>query len=463
MNAYKPMMARQAKVPFDNPAWLFEVKWDGIRAIAYVGDELSFRTRNDNELIQKFPELREISELTSNVVLDGEIIVMRDGKPNFGAVIARNQATNRRDIEHLARSETATYIVFDILERDGESLIDLPLMDRLEALGVVLKQGRHVIQSTVVEGDGVQYYEAVIKNGLEGIVAKRKDSLYLPGSRSPDWLKVKHVKTCDCCVFGYTRGEGAREQSFGALLLGLYDEGNPVYVGRVGTGFSDTDLKSLRQRLDGIKRDIAWFDERDIPSGSTWVNPRLVAQVGYHEVTNELRLRAPRFQGLRDDKPPQLCSITQIKSQRLEEYYRKRDFTETPEPSEGGRAGIGNSYVVQEHHATRLHFDLRLERDGVLVSWAVPKGLPLEPNDRRLAIQTEDHPLEYGGFEGTIPKGNYGAGEVSIWDYGFYVPVRWEGDKIEFVLAGHRVRGRYELVRFESAGENEWLLFRKKA
>jgi bifunctional non-homologous end joining protein LigD len=184
--------------------------------------------------------------------------------------------------------------------------------------------------------------------------------------------------------------------------------------------------------------------------------------VGYHEVTTDLRLRAPRFQGLRDDKPPQLCSVAQIKPQKLDEYYRKRDFSETPEPSEGYRAGTGNSYVVQEHHATRLHYDLRLERDGVLVSWAVPKGLPLEPNDRRLAIKVEDHPLEYGGFEGPIPKGNYGAGEVSIWDYGFYVPVRWESDKIEFVLAGQRVKGRYELVRFDSAGENEWLLFRKK-
>ncbi len=187
-----------------------------------------------------------------------------------------------------------------------------------------------------------------------------------------------------------------------------------------------------------------------------------MVQVGYHEVTTDLRLRAPRFQGLRDDKPPQLCSVAQIKPQKLDEYYRKRDFSETLEPSEGYRAGTGNSYVVQEHHATRLHYDLRLERDGVLVSWAVPKGLPLEPNDRRLAIKVEDHPLEYGGFEGTIPKGNYGAGEVSIWDYGFYVPVRWESDKIEFVLAGQRVKGRYELVRFDSAGENEWLLFRKK-
>jgi bifunctional non-homologous end joining protein LigD len=124
--------------------------------------------------------------------------------------------------------------------------------------------------------------------------------------------------------------------------------------------------------------------------------------------------------------------------------------------------GSGNNYVVQKHDATTLHYDLRLERDGVLVSWAIPKGIPLEPGDRRLAIQTEDHPLEYGAFEGTIPKDQYGAGSVEIWDKGFYVPVKWMEEKIEFVLAGQRIKGRYELVRFEKAGKKEWLLFKKK-
>ena len=124
--------------------------------------------------------------------------------------------------------------------------------------------------------------------------------------------------------------------------------------------------------------------------------------------------------------------------------------------------GTGNSYVVQKHDATRMHYDLRLERDGVMVSWAVPKGIPEEPGDRRLAIQTEDHPLEYGGFEGAIPRGQYGAGSVEILDRGFYVPVKWLDDKIEFVLAGERIKGRSELVRVEKAGDNEWLLFKKK-
>ena len=462
MNTYRPMMARTAEKPFNDPEWVFEVKWDGIRAIAYVGEEVSLKTRNDKELVTKFPELRELSELASDVVLDGEIIILTDGLPDFQAVASRNQASNPMDIQSLAAERPATYVVFDILEADGESLIDRPLHERVDILKTRLKQGRYIVRSEPIREYGEEYYEAAVQKNLEGIIAKRRESTYQPGTRSPDWLKIKQVKTCDCVIFGYTAGSGNRSSSFGALLLGLYDEGKPVYVGRVGTGFSDRDLKDILSQLEPLKISKPWFNEPDIPSERTWIEPKLVAQIGYQEVTQDQRLRAPRFQGLRDDKPAPLCSITQIKPQQLEEYYNKRNFTETTEPTGGSITGSGNSYVVQRHEATRLHYDLRLERDGVLVSWAVPKGIPEETGNRHLAIQTEDHPLEYGGFEGTIPMGQYGAGSVEIWDRGFYVPVKWMDDKIEFVLAGERIKGRYELVRFEKAGENEWLLFKKK-
>jgi len=461
MNTYRPMMARTAEKPFNDPDWLYEVKWDGIRAIAYVGEQISIRTRNNKELITKFPELNELTGLTHNVVLDGEIVILTDRLPDFQAVVSRNQASNPRDIQAGAAERPATYIVFDILEAEGVSLIDHPLHERIEILKKHLKPGRHVVQSDPIQEHGIEYYQAAVQKNLEGIIAKRRDSTYQPGVRSPDWLKIKQVKSCDCVVFGYTQGTGNREGSFGALLLGLYDEGAPVYVGRVGTGFSDSDLSSILAQLEKIKITTPWFDEPDIPKNSSWVAPKLVAQIGYQDVTQDQRLRAPRFQGFRDDKPAPLCSITQIRPQLLEEYYAKRDFNETNEPMGGANTGTGNSYLIQKHEATRLHYDLRLERDGVLVSWAVPKGLPEEPGDRRLAIQTEDHPLEYGGFEGTIPRGQYGAGQVEIWDRGFYVPVRWQPDKIEVVIAGERINGRYELVRFDKAGEKEWLIFKK--
>jgi DNA ligase D-like protein (predicted ligase)/DNA ligase D-like protein (predicted 3'-phosphoesterase) len=462
MNKYKPMMARIVKHPFNDPKWFFEVKWDGIRAIAYVDETVSLKTRNNKELITKFPEFNELSQLTTNVVLDGEIIILNEGKPDFKAVATRNKASNSKDAKVQATENPATYIVFDILEIDGLSVIDQPLTRRIDLLKKQLKPGKHVIQSIPVQEQGVEYYNATLKKELEGIIAKRKNSTYQPGTRSPDWLKIKQVKTCDCVIFGYTPGAGNRQETFGALILGLYDEGTPVYVGRVGTGFSNKDLISITKRLQKLKIENPWFNENDIPLGSQWVEPKLVAQIGYQEVTKDQRLRAPRFQGFRDDKPSQLCSVNQIKPERLDEYHRKRNFKKTNEPTVGDKSGTGNNYVVQKHHATSLHYDLRLERDGVLVSWAVPKGIPTKPGNRRLAIQTEDHPLEYGAFEGTIPKGQYGAGTVEIWDRGFYVPVKWMQDKIEVVIAGECIKGRYELIRFNKAGEKKWLLFKKK-
>ena len=147
----------------------------------------------------------------------------------------------------------------------------------------------------------------------------------------------------------------------------------------------------------------------------------------------------------------------------LEKYRKRRDFARTPEP--GGQQGPSGGhpvFVVQEHQASHHHFDLRLEHGGVLKSWAIPKGMPEKPGDRRLAVETEDHPLEYATFEGTIPEGEYGAGEVTIWDQGLFEPLSWEQDKIEVVMQGSRISGRYVLVRFRKAGENQWLIFKAK-
>ena len=147
----------------------------------------------------------------------------------------------------------------------------------------------------------------------------------------------------------------------------------------------------------------------------------------------------------------------------LQEYSKKRDFSRTPEPrGAGGGGGRVPLFVVQEHHSSHHHFDFRLEHEGVLASWAVPKGVPESPGEKRLAVRTEDHPLAYADFEGNIPEGEYGAGEVKIWDRGTFVLNTWEADRIEVVLHGNRLNGRYLLVRFKRAGENDWLLFRAK-
>jgi len=459
MKQYKPMLARSAEAPFSSGDWIFEVKWDGIRGISYVKDELSIRSRNQKELTGNFPELSELKNLARDMVLDGEIIVMKDGKADFQTLIKRSQNTNARDIEHMARKFPATYIVFDILEKDGKELLDSPLMERKRILENSVREGKFVVLSLFVEETGVDYFRAAMEKGVEGIMAKKMQSFYEPGKRSNNWLKIKQVKTCDCVIFGYTKGEGNRDETFGSLILGLYDEQRPVFIGKVGTGFNKEIMEKLKRSLDEFKVDGETLKGVDMDREITWLRAGVVCEVGYQSITEDGKLRIPVFRKIRGDKDPLECTIDQIHP-ALSGYTTKRDFSRTPEPPALVEKSLGKSFVVHEHHARRLHYDLRLEKDGVLKSWAVPKGIPQISGDRRLAVQVEDHPLEYGKFEGTIPEGQYGAGTVNIWDKGQYESIAWGENKIEFLIKGEKLEGRYVLVKFKKAGEKNWLLFK---
>jgi bifunctional non-homologous end joining protein LigD len=463
MKQYKPMLARTAKAPFSSKDWIFEVKWDGIRAIAYINnEELSIKSRNQKELKNNFPELQELKKLAANAVLDGELIIMRDGKIDFQTLIKRIQATSPRENEHLSRKYPAIYVVFDMLEKNGKSLIDKPLQERKKMLEETVKEGKNVVVSVFVEKDGEAFYKATLEKGLEGVIAKKKGSTYEPGRRSDNWLKIKKIKECDCVIFGYTEGKASRKTTFGALILGLYDGEVPVFVGKVGTGFNQKDLETLSQSFKKLISNEKTLEGVDVSEEVTWLKPVLVCKVGYQVVTEDGKLRMPRFLGLRSDKEPSECTLEQIHPKVLQEYSAKRDFSKTPEPRGGKKQGVGTTFVVQEHDARRLHYDLRLERDGVLKSWAVPKGIPEESGVKRLAVQTEDHPLDYGGFEGEIPKGQYGAGTVKIWDRGVYVTKLWEADKVEFVVQGERLSGRYVLVKLKRGGDKNWLLLKAR-
>ena len=526
------MLARPATRSFNGDAWFFEIKWDGVRAIAYVGDVLSLRSRNDQEMAGQFPELAELLHSAPGTVLDGEIVVMNRGRPDIQALLPRLK-TGRGRSPGPEKKDPVTYIVFDILEKSGRSLTSLPLIERRKILEQSVIESPHVIVSVPVEARGEDYYAAAIAKGLEGIMAKRKDSVYDPGVRSANWLKIREQKTCDCVIAGYTRGQGGRDTSFGALILGLYktgtDEVHPLgdsarstgklspesqktrnsgkkleYIGKVGTGFSDHDLVDLMGTFSKFKTSTPGVDAGELPATVIWLEPVLVCEVAYQEVTRDRKLRIPRFVRIRPDKKPEECTTDQLEKVRripepvrkkenefsgtqstgtgdepmkeekkknqprqasreppLKKYLEKRDFSVTGEP-EGSTSqpGAGNYFVIQEHHSRRLHFDLRLERDGVLKSWAVPKGIPELPGEKHLAVAVEDHPLDYGHFEGTIPQGEYGAGTVSIWDNGTYDTKHWDSDKIEVTLHGRRLNGPYVLVAFKRAGKNEWLVFR---
>ena len=460
---YKPMLARKADKPFSDKDWIFEVKWDGFRALAYVDDVFSLRSRNGKELRYNFPELEELKQQAQNVVLDGEIVILNEGKVDFQAMLERGRMSPA-EIKFRTKRSPSVYVVFDILEKDGKPLVNLPLMERKRLLKDTVKEGDHVLLEDFVEEKGENYYRVALEKGLEGVIAKKKDSPYEPGVRSGNWLKIKKLHSCECVVFGFTRGTGARRETFGALLLGLYDsDGGPVYMGKVGTGFSQETLHALMEEFKKIETDKAPF-KTGVTGEVRWLKPKIVCEVIYQVVTKDGRFRMPRFQKLRNDKLPSECTVDQLgDEQPLSQYLSKRDFQRTAEPKGSGKKkGKGTIFVVQEHHSRRLHYDFRLEHEGVLKSWAVPKGIPKTSDEKRLAVETEDHPLEYAAFEGKIPEGQYGAGEVKIWDKGIYTPKVWDEKMVEFTLQGKKLVGRYVLVRLKRGGDKNWLMLKGK-
>jgi bifunctional non-homologous end joining protein LigD len=468
---YKPMLAKVAPAAFTDKEWIFEIKWDGFRAIAYVNTEFSIKSRNEKELKNNFPELAELTRLANGLVVDGEIIVMKEGKPDFQTLLERSQAVTAGEIKRRAERAPVNYIVFDVLEKDGKPLTNLTLHERKRILKDSLKEGAHVFLSDFIEEKGEAYYQLVLEKGLEGIMAKRDNSEYEEGLRTGSWLKIKKLKTCDCIIFGYTKGSESRGSTFGALLLGVYDKkSKPIYLGKVGSGFTQKMLRILIDKFEKLIISVAPFkpEAGDIV---TWLEPKLVCEVMYQVVTRDLKLRMARFQRLREDKSPEECTLDQLieikkmalAEDQLSEYSSKRNFQKTLEPKGGEQNLEKLIFVVQEHHSRRLHYDFRLESGGVLKSWAVPKGMPEDTKQRHLAVQTEDHPFEYAGFEGTIPKGQYGAGTVKIWDKGHYETKLWEDDKIEVTLKGERLKGRYVLVRLKRAKDGKsWLLLKGK-
>jgi DNA ligase D-like protein (predicted ligase) len=305
MQSYKPMLAKNFLKPFSHRDWLFEVKWDGFRAIAYVKKEFSLKSRNDNELKNNFPEISELKQLSKDIVVDGELIVMKHGVPDFQAMQERAKATNQRSIERLAIESPATYVIFDILEKDGQDLTSLPLIDRKQILRSAVKESKNICLVDSIDKQGEEYYKIVAANGLEGVVAKKKDSTYEQGKRSDSWLKIKQLQSCDCVIFGYTDGDGSRAATFGALVVGLYDEARkPVYVCNVSSGLSGKTLEILSDFFEKTK-----VEKR---GHTTSVKPLLVCEVVYQTVTRDYSLRAPRFKGIRIDKKPSECTLKQI-------------------------------------------------------------------------------------------------------------------------------------------------------
>ena len=300
---YRPMLATLVDDVPAGPEWLHEVKWDGFRAVAFVrGGECELRSRTDKDLTARFPTVARALQgavRTPDCVLDGEIVAIgADGRATFSAM------------QQGAEGTTYVYVAFDLLELDGEPLVGLPLRDRRSRLDALVDRRRGGVQVSETFEDGEALLRAADEQRFEGIVSKRADAPYREGRRTREWLKIKTHGRQEFVIAGFTKGQGRRGGSFGALVLGVYDEdtGGLRWAGNVGTGFTDREASSLLGLLEPLARDACPFPEapkmpRVRRGDVTWVEPRLVAEVEFVEWTHDGHLRAPSYKGLREDKP----------------------------------------------------------------------------------------------------------------------------------------------------------------
>jgi bifunctional non-homologous end joining protein LigD len=368
---YGPMLATLAEDVPRGAGWAFEVKWDGYRALAYVrGGETTLVSRNRNDLTARFgPVATAISRATKSpdCVLDGEVCALDEsGRSSFSAMQQGKPGT------------PIVYYAFDVLEIDGEALVDLPYVDRRKRLEQLLDKRNRVVRLSEAFDDGKALYQAAKQQRLEGIMAKRLDSRYVPGRRSRDWLKIKTHGEQEFVIAGFTKGTGNRASSFGSLVLAYYRGDELVYAGNVGTGFGAKEIDRLLAKLRPLKRSTSPF--REVPkmpkvrrSDVVWVEPKLVCEVEFAEWTHDGRLRAPSYQGLREDKAPEEVRREEPTADRITKGSRELKLSNLDKvffPQEGITKGDLIEYYRAIAPVLVPHLE---ERPFTMVRW--PDGI----------------------------------------------------------------------------------------
>ncbi|CAL65286.1 DNA ligase D [Christiangramia forsetii] len=290
----KPMLATSTKEIFNDPDWIYELKWDGYRLIAHVNDgKVNLHSRNGISYNSKFPELvKDLKTISHEAILDGEVVVVdEDGLPSF---------------EKLQNYDTKTegalkFYVFDMLYLNGHSTLNLKLLERKSFIPEILEETQLAIFCDHIEGMGTAFYQKAISTGMEGVIAKKADSTYSPGYRTEQWLKVKAEESLETLICGYTDSEGAL---FGSLILGIIKDGTLSYIGNCGTGFSNKTQAELLRKMEEREIDTNPFEKKPNLKGrkANWVRPELVCEVTFSEWTKAGRMRHPVFKGLREDK-----------------------------------------------------------------------------------------------------------------------------------------------------------------
>ena len=399
---YSPMLATLEQQVPKGPGWLFEVKWDGFRAVTRVSQgEATMKSRQDNDLNQRFPNVaKEIPKAvkTPDCVLDGEVCALDEqGRSSFSLMQQGKPGT------------PIVYFVFDLLELDGEPLIDLPLKERHERLKKLLDKRNKTVRLSETFEDGDALFAVAKQQNLEGIMCKRADSRYAVGRRTRDWLKVKTHGRQEFVIAGFTKGQGRRAGTLGSLVLAVRRGSDFEWVGNVGTGFTGTEIEKLLEKLRPLERKTSPFKEvpkmPKVRKGDvTWVEPKLVAEIQFAEWTHDGHLRAPSYQGLRDDKP----ATDVIRERPVEDEIRigKRslklsNLDKVFWPKEGITKGDLLAYYravapVLVPHLKDRPFTMRRYPDGIegkaFFQKDVPKGTPDWIETARIEVTSRDRP-----------------------------------------------------------------------
>lgn len=292
---YIPPMLAKIGQPFDSAEYLYEIKWDGTRALGFIeGGGYRLVNRRRLDMTQRYPEFGFLAGLPEGTILDGEVVVLQDGKPDFGLLQSREQARSPLKVRGKAQSHPATYLVFDLLYERGESLLKQPLVERQKRLRKLVKRvaNLHFVLSEGIIGQGKAFFQKAVAQGLEGVMAKRLKSHYLPGQRTPAWIKIKRGELVHCVIVGFLP---SGKDDFRSLILAAQEEGKLRIVGKVGTGF---DAK-LRARLNRLL--YSRLRERPIVpcrEKGKWIEPGLYCTVACMERTSGGELRAPAFRQL---------------------------------------------------------------------------------------------------------------------------------------------------------------------
>lgn len=293
----------EEKEPFNSPDYIYEIKYDGYRCIAYLSEGTDIRSKNNNKLLSKFPELSNLhKQVDKSCILDGELVVFKNGSPDFYEMQRRGIMSDKFKIDFISDRYPATFVAFDILYYNGMSMIDKSILERKGILEKCITENQRLIISRHIEEEGIALFELVKSQSLEGIVAKRKASLYRPGIRTKEWIKIKYLKDEDFVICGYVINKSESKNTV-SIILGLYNEAKDlIYQGHVIIGLSRKEFKVI-SNLITIEKSYFGF------KNTTYVEPRLVCTVTYTERTKSGALRHASFKELLTDKLPQECTL----------------------------------------------------------------------------------------------------------------------------------------------------------